>query len=292
MSNVENDSAPIEVDAAPVEDGQGEATIEATDVTEAPPAEPEYDYLDDDTLASKYVRAKIDGEEVSVPIHEAVQGYQRQADYTAKTQELARLRQEAEQALRLQQALQTSPGMTVQILANQAGVSVEEYLGMTPAQQQQAIQDNQEPDYADPLERALAEERQARIALQERIEAREADEYLQRSVASLKQTYQIDDDEVRAVVGQALQMGVGPEAFPMIYQSRAFQKLQAKTEAQREAEELRKQDEQKRQAAAAAASQTVTSGGGSTNVTPVPSANGITSPRDAVLAAFDELERG
>lgn len=287
MTNAPDESQPVEVDVAPVEDGQGEATIEAPDV----PAEPEYDFLDiDDGMASKYVRAKIDGEEVPVPLNEALQGYQRQADYTRKSQELAQLRKEAEQALRLQQALQTSPGLTVQILANQAGVSVEEYLGMTPAQQQQAIQDNQEPEYVDPLERALAEERQARIALQERIEAREADEYLRQSVESLKQTYGVEDDEVRAVVGQALQMGVGPEAFPMIYQAMAYQKLQAQTEAQQQAAQQRTQEEQQRQAAAAAASQVVTSGSGATNVAQAPSANGITSPRDAILAAFESIE--
>ena len=287
MSNLEPDSQPTEVTDAPiVEDGgQGEATIDAPDV----PAEPEYDYLDDDALTSKYVRAKVDDEEVTVPIREALDGYQRQADYTRKTQELAEMRREAEEALRLQQALNTSPGLTVQVLAQQAGVSVEEFLGMTPSQQKAAI-DEPETDYDDPLEKALAEERQARLALQERIESREADEYLREQIGRLQQTYQIGDDEVRAVVGQALEMGVGPEAFPMIYQSMAFQKLQAQTAAQREAATAKEAEEQKRQAAAAAASQVVTSGSGATNVTSAPSANGITSPRDAVLAAFEQLE--
>jgi len=187
MSNVENDSQVVpQADTSPVDDGQGvEAVPEATEPAPAP--EPEYDYLDiDDTLASKYVKAKVGGEEVPVSLKEALDGYQRQADYSRKTQEIAELRKEAENALRLQQALQTSPGLTIQVLAQQAGVSVEEYLGMTPAQQQAAKEQNQEPEYTDPLERALAEERQARIALQERIEQREADEYLRSQVASLR----------------------------------------------------------------------------------------------------------
>lgn len=292
MSNLELDSQPTEVTDAPVfDDGQGEATTDATEVP-AEPAEPEYDYLEiDDTLANKYVRAKVGDEEIPVPLNEALQGYQRQADYTRKTQEAAAIRREAEEALRLQQALRTSPGLTVQVLAQQAGVTVEEFLGMTPSQQRAAVEDA-EPEYEDPLERQLAEERQARLAIEKRLDAKEADEYLRGQIGRLKQTYQIDDDEVRAVVGQALEMGVGPEAFPMIYQSMAYQKLQAQQEAQKTVAQQREQEDAKRRAAAAAASQVVTSGTGATNVTPISSANGITSPRDAVLAAFDQLELG
>lgn len=287
MSNLELDSQPTEVTDAPIfDDGQGEATIDVPEV----PAEPEYDFLEiDDTLANKYVKAKFGDEEVPVTLNEALQGYQRQADYTRKTQEAAAIRREAEEALRLQQALRTSPGLTVQVLAQQAGVTVEEFLGMTPSQQRAVVEDA-EPEYEDPLERQLAEERRSRIALEQRLDAKEADEYLRGQIGRLKQTYQIDDDEVRAVVGQALEMGVGPEAFPMIYQSMAYQKLQAQTEAQRTAAQQKEQDDAKRRAAAAAASQVVTSGTGATNVTPISSANGITTARDAVLAAFDQLE--
>lgn len=294
MTNLDSGvPTPTEVEASPVVDGQAPATdtpIEGV-ATEAPPAEPEYDFLElDDTIAGKYVKVKVDGEEIPVPLNEALQGYQRQADYSRKTQEAARLREEAQQALRLQQAMQQSPGLTVQVLAQQAGVSVEEFLGMTPAQQQAAIETSDEDQYADPLERALAEERNARIALEQRIEQREADEYLQRSVEGLKQTYGIGDDEVRAVVGRALQMQVGPEAFPMIYQAMAYEKLQAGNQAQQEAAAKAQAEEAARQAAAARASQTIGTGTGATNTTPIPSANGITSPRDAVLAAFDFLE--
>lgn len=293
MTNLEPGVQPTEAADAPVaDDGQVDATPETIEQPE-PASEPEYDYLDiDDTLASKHVRVKVDGEEIAVPLNEALQGYQRQADYTQKTQEAARLRAEAEDALRLQQAIGTSPGLTVQILAQQAGVSVEEYLGMTPAQQQAAATPEVD-EYADPLERALAEERRAREELQQKFEQREADEHLGRQIDNLKQTYQIGDEEVRAVVGQALQMGVGPEAFPIIYQAQAFQKLQVSTQAQQEVAAAKQAEEAARQAAAASASRVVGSGSGSAaSVTQVPSANGITSPRDAVLAAFEQIEAG
>lgn len=47
--------------------------------------------LSPDTLT---VTAKVDGEEVEIPLSEAVQGYQRQKDYTRKTQELSEQREE------------------------------------------------------------------------------------------------------------------------------------------------------------------------------------------------------
>lgn len=42
------------------------------------------------------MKAKVDGEEMEVTLEEAVAGYQRHADYTRKTEEVARTREEAE----------------------------------------------------------------------------------------------------------------------------------------------------------------------------------------------------
>jgi len=286
MSNLEGLNEE-QVDASPVVDGQAADT---TTEDQAPPPEPVREYLDiDDTLASKYVKVKQDGQEIDVPLNEALQGYQRQSDYTRKTQEAAVLREQAQEALRLQQAFQADPGLTVQVLARQAGVSVEEFLGMSPRQQAAAVAEV-EDEYADPLEKAIAQERAERIALQERIDQRDADDYLRAQVQGLKQAYQISDEDVRSVVQQALQLGVGPEAFPMIYQSQAFQRLQAQNGAQQEAVAAQQADDARRRAAAAASAGVVASGSGATNVTTVPPANVHMSPRDAVLAAFDQLE--
>jgi hypothetical protein len=284
MSNLELDSEPNEVDAGPVDDGQVAETVETIDEA------PSYDYLDlDDTVTSKYVKVKVDGEELDVPLTEALQGYQRQADYTRKTQEAASLREQAQEALRLQQAFQADPGLTVQVLARNAGVSVEEFLGMTPRQQAAAVADAKEDEYVDPLERALAEERNARIALQERIEQREADEYLRSQIAGLKQTYQIGDDEVRDVVQQALRMGVGPEAFPMIYQAQAFQKLQVQQGTQQEVAAAAAEDDAKRRAAAAAQANVVGTGSGATNVTTAAPVDVHMTPREAAEQALSSL---
>jgi len=290
MSNVEYDSAP-EVEASPVVDGQAGETPETFDDGPAPEPEPEYEYLEiDDELGNKRVKIIRDGEEVAVPLREALDGYNSNSVATKRFQEAAQMREQAAEALRLQQAFQTSPGLTVQVLAQQAGMSVEDFLGLTPRQQAAATQSPPPLDeYADPLERELMVERQARLALEQRLDAQDADRYLRSRVEGLKQTYQIGDEEVRSVVAQALQMGVGPESFDMIYQAQAYQKLQAMTSAQQEVAQRTAADDTRRRAAAASAASTVSSGTGAANVTTVPPADVHMTPREAALAAFEQL---
>ena len=77
----------------------------------------------------------------------------------------------------------------------------------------------------------------------------------------------------------------------MIYQSQAFLKLQAQTGAQQQVTAQQQADDERRRAAAAAAAGVVSTGSGATNLTTATPANVHMSPRDAVLAAFEELER-
>jgi hypothetical protein len=196
------------------------------------------------------------------------------------------MRKEAERAIRLQQAFQTDPGLTVQILAREAGVSVEQFLGMSPAQQQAAIDDAND-QYVDPLERQIAEERQARLALEERWAQRDADERLERAVGGLKQQYNATDEQVRSVVQQAMQMQLGVEAFPMIFQAMAYQASQQVTAQQtagQEAESLRRQEAARRAAAV------VGTGSGAANTTTASPAATYGSIREAAAAAIDEVE--
>lgn len=253
---------------------------------DASPPEPQYDYLDiDDETATKYVKVKIDGQEQSVPLREALDGYQRQQVFTQKTQELAEQRRQADEALRLHQAMQTNPGLTVQILANHAGMSVQDFLGLTPAQQAAAVQ---EPEYDDPLEREIAQERAARQQLEQRIAQREADEQLARTVFGLQQQYGLNDDQLRAVVGTAMQMNLGVEYLPMVYQAMAFQAQQA---ALLEQQQTQQSEEQRRQQAAQQAAAVVGNGAGVTPGAPVAASNGYSSYREAIEAAYDEVER-
>jgi len=274
----------IGVEAESGSENIGQAVDEAV-ATEITP-EPEYDFLEiDDDLASKYVRVKVDGEELPVSLNEALQGYSRTQDYTRKTQETAELRKQADQALRLQQAFATNPGMTVRILAENAGMPVEEFSGLSQAQQQQVLEDATE-QYDDPLEKALAEERQARLALEQRIERREADEELQGAISGLKQRFNATDEQVRAVVSQAMDAGYGLESLPMIYQAMAYeasQQVSAQQTATQQAEE------QRRRQAAAAASQSIGTGSSSAGTTQAQPAGSFSTIREAALAAMTEL---
>ncbi len=278
-----SNEAPVEGGPAP--SGQAEPSPDQQSEAPQTPAEPEY--LDiDDSIANRHVKVKVDGEEISVPLSEALQGYQRQAAFTRHSQQLAEQRREAEDALRLHQAMQQNPGLTIQVLASRAGMTVEQYLNLTP-QQQAAAQAEQEPEYDDPLEREIAVERQARLALEKRIAQREADDQLGRAVHGLQQQYGLNDEQVRAVVGQTMNMGLGIDHLPMVYQAMAFQAQQA---AQQESVAQQAAAEAQRQAAAAQAAAVVGNGTGVNGGSPTPANPSYSSYREAIEAAYDEVE--
>ena len=272
----------VEAETGPEEIGEAGIEAESEDIA----VEPEYDYLDvDEATGAKYVTVKIDGEDVSVPLNEALQGYSRESAATKRFQEASEMRKQADEALRLQQAFRADPGLTVQILARQAGMGVEQFLGLTPAQQKAAVSD--EDQYLDPLERQLNEERQSRLALEERFEQREADERLAYAVNGLKQQFSATDEQARAVVGQAMNMGLGIESFPMIFQSMAYQASQQAT-AQHTASQAA--ETQARQVAAQRAAQTVGSGASVPNTSQTQAPVKYNSIREAANAAIDEVE--
>jgi hypothetical protein len=68
------------------------------------------------------VPVKLDGEELQVPLSEAIAGYQRQADYTRKTQELSQQREKVEFASTLQAALENNPAATLGLLSQHYNV--------------------------------------------------------------------------------------------------------------------------------------------------------------------------
>lgn len=276
------DSAPQQ-EAPPVEAGPdvGEA---GGDVEPEAGEQPARQYVEIDDPDNRYVRVKVDGEDVEVPYSEALKGYSREADYTRKAQSLAQQRQEAEFGLRLQQALEANPALTLQALAQQYGMTVA---------QVQAAQQAAEDEYADPLEREIANERQARQALEQRIAQREADEELERAVGGLRSQFNLNDDDLREVVSTAMKMNLGVEAFPMIYKTMQFDRIDARVKAHR-AEQARQQAETaRREAAKTQASQTVSFGsGGGNGLTNQVDAGGRMSLREAIEAAFEQAERG
>jgi hypothetical protein len=147
-----------------------------------------------------------------------------------------------------------------------------------------------EIEYADPLEKALADERQARIALQTRIEAREADELLQRTVTGIRQEWNATDEDLWAAARTAQQQNLPIEALPMVYKQIMFDKIAAHARAQRMTRDQQEAEAQRRQAAAAAASGVISGGTAGSNglTTQRELDDGRMNLREAFELAYDE----
>jgi hypothetical protein len=237
-----------------VEGGPDGATAE-DGYTDQEPQEAPRSYLDlDDDVANRYVRVKVDGVDEEVPLREALSGYSRTADYTRKTQELSQQRQEAEYALAVQRALQSSPEETLRLLSRQYGLD-QPQPQQAPARSPYEVEDDDV--YISPVEKRLAEVEMQNRQINERWEVERAEAHLQQAVGALKDRYQADDAIIREVVGQALQNGQGPESFDMIYKSVAFDRA---VNARRAAMEAQAANDRQRQAAGANASQLIGNG--------------------------------
>jgi hypothetical protein len=255
---------------APEEFGQGDQEVEAEG------QEYEFTELDLDEFREHRVRIKVDGEEVVVPLTEAVAGYQRQADYTRKTQELAQQRSELQWAAALKGALDNDPQGTVDLLMQHYGISRPQAQQM---QQQMQAQDpygfddfDLDPRGADPLTPKLSELEQ-RLA---RFEEAQAQQQLQAEIARLQTTYGPDFDPNEVIAAALQRRSTDLEAT---FKQIAFDRLLVK---QRQAEAESQRTQTKKAAA-------VVSGGASAK--PAGRDDGpIRSIADAFRAAKRDLE--
>ena len=78
--------------------------------------------MEADSTSDRY-SVKIDGEVLEVTLDELQNGYQRQADYTRKTQELASERERLAQGEAIVQALESDPEGAISALAGAFGIS-------------------------------------------------------------------------------------------------------------------------------------------------------------------------
>jgi len=116
-NNINNNANPENV-VDPAANGQVDEVTEV--IAETPEQELElFDYTE---IADKVIKLQVDGEEVVVPVKEALAGYQRQADYTRKTQELSEQRKQVQFAATLAQSLQEDPAGTLQALQQHYGL--------------------------------------------------------------------------------------------------------------------------------------------------------------------------
>ena len=119
---------------------------------------------------------KIDGAESQVSLSELQDGYQRQADYTRKTQELAEERQRLQQAEAIASALESDPAGTIAALSSAFGVT-----DTLPAT---------EPNYSDGVEEDPTTKRLAHLEAQmERQAQANRQQALEREVSTLKKKY-------------------------------------------------------------------------------------------------------
>ena len=180
----------------------GQAEV-STEIGEAPEATT--DYFTWDEYADKPVKLNVAGEEIDVPLKEALAGYQRQADYTRKTQELSEQRKQVQFGAALQEALQNDPKNTLELLKQHYGLD------------EQQLSDEDEL-YIDPAEKQYRQ-------LESRIKAFEQEKALrdlEKTVESLSRKYgdAFDADEV---IAKAL--ATGNSNLEAVYKQTAFDRI-------------------------------------------------------------------
>ena len=216
MSDTTEYEAP-EVDPI-VEDGQVE------DLGGEAAEQSEVDYFDWNEYADKRVKLPVAGEEVEVPLSEALAGYQRQADYTRKTQELSQQRQQVQFAAAIQQALDNDPVNTIKLLQEHYGIN--------------GASEEEEDIFADPTEKQI---RQLETRIKSFEEA-QALQQLEKNLEFLQNKYG-EDFEPNEVVATAL--ATGSNDLEGIYKQMAFDKMMAKQQAQQQVVQQRQAQEQK-----------------------------------------------
>lgn len=214
MSDTTDTTAAVDPTPVEADSGQVEADSGATPEPEAP-------ILDTNEFADHHVVVKVDGNDVKVPLSEVTAGYQRQSDYTRKTQELAEQRQQLQWANAIAQALDNNPNETIKLLQQHYGVSAAEAQKIAD----NAVEQSEGSDgWVDPVE-ARVKELDSRIRQFE--EEREY-QRLEREVQRLQSTYG-DDFDPQEVIGQALAMNNSD--LEAVFKQMAFDKVRARVQA-------------------------------------------------------------
>ena len=204
---------------------------------------------------------KIDGEEQQVPLEELQNGYQRQADYTRKTQEIAVERERLQQAEAIVSALENDPSGTLQTLARSFNVDTFD--------QPQTNEDGYELDATEKklveLENKLAKQEQAQRVQQ-----------VEREVDTLQEKY--GEFDRKELLNHALKHGI--PNLEAAYTHMRFNEVKSTADKLTQEQEI---TNKKREAA-------VVAPGGSTQsgTTPEPTPQ-VTSLREAFALAKQQL---
>jgi hypothetical protein len=257
MSEVVSNELVEEV--VPELESEGQAALVTEEIESL--SEQEIEMLPVDEYGDKYVSVQVNGEEVRVPLKEALSGYQRQADYTRKTQELSEQRRQVQFGAALQEALQSNPKETLELLGKHYGI-------------QQTISPEEEL-LMDPVEKQFKQ-------LEERVQAFEqarAMQELENTVSTLQSRYGSDFD-ADEVVAKAL--ATGSTDLEAVYKQMKFDSIYEDAQAIRQLRAKKTQETE--QVTQAKRSASVVNAGASSSSADV-SAKPITSLRDAYEAA-------
>ena len=143
---------------------------------------------------------KVGGEEIEVTLDELLNGHMRHADYTRKTQELAREGQALEAYKQLDAAFQEDPLGTLNQIARSLGL--EEQFGQAPDNQTDSGLD---PD--DPIAKELRDLREWQRNVNADMAARQAAERaaaVDRELEAVKVKYQVPDLDTDALLQHAV----------------------------------------------------------------------------------------
>ena len=204
---------------------------------------------------------KIDGEEQQVTLEELQNGYQRQADYTRKTQEIAVERERLQQAEAIVSALENDPSGTLQTLARSFNVDTFD--------QPQTNEDGYELDATEKklveLENKIAKQEQAQRVQQ-----------VEREVDTLQEKY--GEFDRKELLNHALKHGI--PNLEAAYTHMRFNEVKSTADKLTQEQEI---TNKKREAA-------VVAPGGSTQsgTTPEPTPR-VTSLREAFALAKQQL---
>jgi len=125
---------------------------------------------------------KVDGSEEQVSLDELRDGYQRQSDYTRKTQELASERKRLQQAEAIVTSLEADPNGTLTALADAFGVSTKQPSQAAEVDPYGAAWGDDVPDPTEDRIRGLEQ----RLAAQDRVHRRQL---VEKQVENLKGQY-------------------------------------------------------------------------------------------------------
>lgn len=244
----------------------------ATEVAETASTGTETPFLPIDQYANYVVPVKVDGEELQVPLSEALSGYQRQADYTRKTQELSEQRQQTEFAVAIQAALERNPEATIDLLSRHYGVTRQQAADM--------VSESVAEESLDPMDQKFRQMEQ-RVAS---FEEYQSQQQIEREIAGLQAKY--NDFNVGEVVNTALRLG--STDLEGTYKQMMFDKMMDRQRLEAEAQK-KKQDTEaavvaaKRQAAVVSGGSNPSASATSEGATP------ITNVREAWEAAKRSL---